>query len=95
MDGDEEGREDAGNDGLPGDADVGADGCEEQVESRDEGGGESVTADVLLLEDAGEHDGEGSDANAGELVRGEGCVAGDVSLGSTGEWCERTQRKSC
>jgi hypothetical protein len=37
VEGDEEGREDARDDGLPCDADVGADGREEEVEGRNEG----------------------------------------------------------
>lgn len=75
VQGDEEGGEHAGNDGFTCDADIGADGGEEQKQGCDEGGGEGRAAVVFLLEDAGEDQGERSDADAGELVNGKRGVA--------------------
>jgi hypothetical protein len=80
VEGDEERREDASDDGLPGDAHIGANGGEEEVESRDQGGGEGAATNVFLLEDAGEDDGERGNADARELVGWEGCIAVFVSL---------------
>lgn len=68
--GDEDGGEDAGDDGVGGYALVGAVGGEREEKGRDERGGQGGAAVVLFLNDSGEDECEGYDGYTGELVDG-------------------------
>jgi hypothetical protein len=78
--GDEKRAEDAGDNGLPCYANVGADSSEEEVEGCDKCSGECGATDVLLLEHTIEDDGERDHADAGKLIGWEGCVTECISM---------------